>query len=92
MSDHSVHKAADLAGDERMIVERWPGRSLANDETISVNAYRPHAAPDVNARDFLRREIAAQAHEIGCRAEGITEPELDSILNEAFAKIRGKHE
>jgi hypothetical protein len=38
MPDHSVHKALDLAGDERLLVERWLGRTLPDDETISVNA------------------------------------------------------
>jgi hypothetical protein len=36
MPDHSVHKAGDLAHDERLLVERWLGRILSNDETISV--------------------------------------------------------
>jgi hypothetical protein len=38
MPDYSIHRASDLAGDERLIVERWLGRALSNDETISVNA------------------------------------------------------
>ncbi len=37
MSDYSLHKANDLAGEERLLIERWLGRSLAGDETISVN-------------------------------------------------------
>jgi hypothetical protein len=45
MSDHSVHKVGELAHDERLLVERWLGRALSNDETISLNAYRPHPAP-----------------------------------------------
>ena len=36
MPDHSVHKAGDLADDERILVERWLGRALSNDETIST--------------------------------------------------------
>jgi hypothetical protein len=42
--NHSVHKAIDLAHDERLLVERWLGRALANDETISVNASSSHSA------------------------------------------------
>jgi hypothetical protein len=38
MSNHSIHRAIDLASDERLLVERWLGRALANDETISVKA------------------------------------------------------
>jgi hypothetical protein len=64
MPDHSVHKASDLPHDERLIVERWLGRVLLNDETISVNAYRPHSAPGGGEREVLRREIMTQAREI----------------------------
>jgi hypothetical protein len=90
MPDHSIHRASDLAGDERMIVERWLGRALANDETISVNAYRPHVAPDSARRQELRRDIVAQAREIGSRAEDITGRGLEDLLGEAFADVRGR--
>lgn len=91
MSDHSIHRAGDLAGDERMIVERWLGRALANDETISVNAYRPHIAPDSARRQGLRREIVAQALEIGTRAKNIPNQEIEDLVSEAFADVRSRH-
>jgi hypothetical protein len=90
MPDHSVHRASDLAGDERVIVERWLGRALSNDETISVNAYRPHAAPDSAKRQCLRRDIVAQAREIGARAEDITDRELEDLVSDAFEDVRGR--
>jgi hypothetical protein len=90
MPDYSIHKASDLAGDERIIVERWLGRALSNDETISVNAYRPHAGPDSAERQVLRRDIVAQAREIGSRAEDITDQELEELLGEAFDNVRGR--
>ena len=90
MPDHSVHKAGDLDHDERLLVERWLGRALSNDETISVNAYRPHPAPAVDQRDALRREIVAQAQEIGSRVQDATEEEIDALLDEALAAVRGK--
>ena len=81
-----------MAGDERLIVERWLGRALSNDETISINAYRPHAAPDSARRQGLRRDIVAQAREIGARAEDITDRELEDLLGEAFADVRSRRE
>jgi hypothetical protein len=90
MPDHSIHKASDLAGDERVIVERWLGRALLSDETISINAYRPHPAPEAARRESLRREIVAQASEIASRAENVTDRELEDLLGEAFADIRGR--
>jgi hypothetical protein len=89
MPDLSIHRAGDLAGDERLIVERWLGRAVSNDETISVKAYRPHSSPDSARREDLRREIIAQAQEIGARADDMTNHELEDLLGEAFRDVRG---
>ena len=67
MANHFIYKAGDLARDERILIERWLGRPLSNDETISVNAYRPHPAPIGEERERLRREIVTQARDIGSR-------------------------
>jgi hypothetical protein len=90
MPDHSVHKAGELAGDERLLVERWIGRPLANDETISVNVHRPHFAPTGDDRETLRREILTQAREIGSRVQDASEKDVDALVDEAFAATRGK--
>jgi hypothetical protein len=92
MPDHSIHRASDLAGDERLIVERWLGRAVSNNETISINAYRPHASPDSSKLESLRNDIVAQAREIGSRAEDMTDQELENLLGEAFADARGRRE
>jgi len=42
MPAYSIHRASD----ERLIVERWLGRALSSEETITINAYRPRAGPD----------------------------------------------
>lgn len=91
MPDRSIHRASELAGDERMIVERWLGRALANDETISVNAYRPHVAPGSARRQEIRRDIVSQAREIGSCADDMTERELEDLLGDAFTNVRGRH-
>lgn len=88
MPDHSVHKAGDLAHDERLLVERWLGRVLSNDETISVNAYRPHPEPTGGERESLRREIVTQAQGIGSRVPEADEKDVDELLDEALAAAR----
>ena len=90
MPDHSVHKASDLAGDERLIIERWLGRTLSSDETISISAYRPHTPPDSAKRETLRQSIIAQAREIGSRSANVSDQEIDNLLSEAFDDIRGR--
>jgi hypothetical protein len=90
MPDHSVHKAGDLAHDERLLVERWLGRALSNDETISLSAYRPHSAPTGEEREILRREIVAQAQEIGTRARDVNENDVDTLVDEAISATRSR--
>ena len=90
MSDYSVHKAGELAHHERLVVERWLGRPLSNDETISVNAYRPHSAATGDERESLRREIVAQAQEIGARVQDVNEKDVDPLVDEAISATRGK--
>jgi hypothetical protein len=90
MRDHSVHKASDLAQDERSDGERWLGRAVFSDETISVNACLCHAAPTGAEREALRRDIVAQALEIGSRGQDTPEDDVDALLQEALADIRGK--
>lgn len=88
MPDFSVHRASELGRDERLLFERWLGRELAADETISVNAWRPHDAPRGERMEALRREIVAQAHEIGSRAPEMSAEEADELVAEAQAAIR----
>jgi hypothetical protein len=76
--------------DERLLVERWLGRVLADDETVSVSVYGPHPPPNGAELAGLRREIVSQAREIGSRAQGVTDDEVEAIVNEAFAETRGK--
>ena len=89
MPDHSIRRASDLAGDERLIVERRLGRAVSNEETISINAYRPHAGPDDLKQQRLRQDIVGQAREIASRAGDVTDRELDELLGEAFDNARG---
>jgi hypothetical protein len=92
MPNHSVHKASDLAPDERVFIEGWLGRALSTDETVTLNAYRPHAAPAGAERETLRRDIIAEAREIGSRGQDVSEDEADALVDEAFAEIRGRRE
>ena len=89
MPDHSIQRASDLAGDERLIVERWLGRAVSSEETISINAYRPHAGPDSLKQQSLRHQIVSHAREIGSRAGDVSDRDLDELLGEAFDNVRG---
>jgi hypothetical protein len=92
MSDCCVHKARDLGDEERRLIERWLGRSLANDETVSLSAYRPTPPADDKDREALRRSIVAQAREIGSRVNDARDEEIEALLDEAFAAVRNRRD
>jgi hypothetical protein len=89
LPDYTVHKAIDLGREERLLVERWLGRALMSDETISVNAWRSHSTPSGNRLETLRRDIVNQAVEIGSRAADMAPEEIEALVEEAFAATRG---
>jgi hypothetical protein len=88
MPNNWVHRVSDLEREERMLVERWLGRAVSDDETISLNAYQPHPAPAGPEREARRREILSQAREIGSRAQEMDEEEADALVDQAVADIR----
>jgi hypothetical protein len=92
MPDHSVHKAGELPDEQRLLVERLLGRALADDETISVSAYRPHPAPARDKREALRQDIVMQARAIGSRAQDPNEGDLDALIDEATTAVRNRHD
>jgi hypothetical protein len=49
-----------------------------------------HPAPTGDEREILRREIVAQAREIGSRVQDTNEEDIDSLLDEALAASRGR--
>jgi hypothetical protein len=58
--------------------------------------YSVHRASDLAPvgaeREALRRDIIAQAREIGARGQDVSEDEADALADEAFAEIRGRRE
>jgi hypothetical protein len=38
-------QSVEMPRDERLLIERWLGRVLSDDEIISVSVYRPHPGP-----------------------------------------------
>jgi hypothetical protein len=74
MPNYSVHKASELA----------------SDESVSVNAIRPHGMPSEVERAALRREILAQAEEIGSRGPEASEEVARALVEDALSALRGR--
>lgn len=88
MPDFSVHHASEPGAAEKLLFERWLGRPLGADETISVNAWRHHTAPCGDRLETLRRDLLAQARAIGSRAPEMAAAEMDELIDNARAEVR----
>jgi hypothetical protein len=71
-------------------VERWLGRAVSDEETVSLSVYQLHPAPVGPEREALRRQIVSQARAIGLRAPEIGDEEAGALVDEALAEIRRK--
>ncbi len=81
-----LHKASELAPDERLVVERWLGRPVGQDETITLTAY---PEPSESEREAAWRQVMAAADTIGSRVHA-DEAEVDDLVDEAIRDIRGR--
>ncbi len=88
MPDFSVHRASELGADEKLLFERWLGRPLGADETISVNAWRPHTPPCGDRLETLRRDLLTQARAIGSRSPEMSAAEVDELIADAQVEVR----
>jgi hypothetical protein len=52
--------------------------------------YGPHPAPPSEEREIRWRAIVDQARGIGARVQDASEDEIDALIDEAFAAVRGR--
>ena len=87
-----LHHVKDLSPDQRRAVENLLGRSVADDELVSIKSIRPAAilppqlSPEerVEALDRLRRYFA----KVDSQRRPVSEAEEEEIINEALRSTR----
>lgn len=90
-----VSNARDLTPEQRKAAEVLLGRSLAEDETVSVRAYAGHIIKPALVgpeRDKMFREWMALIDETAARAKHVPESEIDDAINEAIRYVRSHPE
>jgi hypothetical protein len=88
---NSSHNARDLSPDARQVVEQLLGRQLAEDEQISILAYRLHepaTAEDKQAALHALRGFWSRMDETNKK---LPADEMDEILDEAMRSVRPKY-
>ena len=83
-----IHKASELKPQTRAAVEAELGRSLQDDEEVSIMAFVPHEAPTGEARREVGRKLQEHLNRIDQKTKGLPEEEMDQALNEALRSVR----
>ena len=83
-----IHKANELKPQTRAAVEAELGRSLNDDEDVSIMAFSPHEAPTDEARRAAGQKLEEHLKKIDGRSSNGTDEEAESALSEALKKMR----
>ena len=83
MSNSALRKARDLSPNVRNALESLLGRSLLEEETVSVQTYPTHEAPAGKEREEAWKRLLARIDLTAARVKDVPEAELDALIDEA---------
>lgn len=83
-----IHKASELKPETRAAVEAELGRSLQDDEEVSIMAFVTHEAPTGKARTVAGRKLQDHLDRIDQKTKSVPEQEKEEALDEALHKAR----
>jgi hypothetical protein len=86
MQNGALRNVTELSPDTRPVMESILGRSLREDEAISINVYKP--APTGQARVEATQRLLERIAKPLTRARGVPEEEIDAVIDEASDYIR----
>jgi hypothetical protein len=88
VSNSALRKARDLSPDVRNALESLLGRSLREEETVSVQTYPTHEAPMSKEREEAWKRLLARIDMTAARVHAVPEAELDALIDEATNYVR----
>jgi hypothetical protein len=88
MSNILIHKANELKPATRAALKAELGRSLGDDEDVSIMAFAPHDPPIDEARLEAGRKLEDYFAKIDSRRPGEPHEEAEAALKEALTKAR----
>ena len=83
-----IHKANELKPQTRAAVEAELGRSLDDDEDVSIMAFSMHDAPAGEARQEAGQRLVSHFKDIESQAANGSKVEAEAALNEALKNVR----
>ena len=86
MQDGALRKVKELSPDTRQAMEGILGRSLREDEAISINVYEP--APTGYAREEASRRLLERIDKTAQKVKNVPDEEIDAAIDEAADYVR----
>jgi signal transduction protein with GAF and PtsI domain len=87
-----LHRVKDLSPDQKLAVEALLGRTVSNEEAVSVRAVVPASVIpsqlSKQERDQALNQIDAYFDKIDSRRKPVTEQEQEAIFVEAMRSVR----
>jgi hypothetical protein len=83
-----IHRASELRTETRAALEAELGRSLQDDEEVSIMTFVPHAAPTGEARVDAGRNLQDHFNRIDQKLKGASPKETEEALDEAIRNVR----
>jgi hypothetical protein len=83
-----IHKANELKPQTRAAVEAELGRSLKDDEDVSIMAFSTHDSPSGEAHREAGQKLKAYLKRIDSQSTKVSDEEAESDLNEALKNVR----
>ena len=90
MQNGTLCKVTELPAEARHLVEALLGRSLQEDEAISINVYQP--VPTGQAREEASRRLFQRIDQTAARAQGVPDDEIEAAIDEAADYVRRHRE
>ena len=88
MANVLIHKAKELKPQTRAAVEAELGRSLKDDEDVSIMAFSMHDAPTGEFRREASERLEAHLKRVDGQTVKVSDEEGEESLNEALRKAR----
>ena len=83
-----IHRASELRTETRAALEVELGRSLQDDEEVSIMTFVPHAAPTGEAHKEAGRNLQDHFHRIDQKLKGASPQQTEEALDEAIRNVR----
>jgi hypothetical protein len=83
-----IHKGKDLSPEERVALERLVGRSISDQEDISVRVLQPSSEISPKRRQEILAELNAFFARVDAQRKPVSAEQANEIIDEALRSAR----